>query len=78
MCKKYYDHLVSYGASVENLKQTVCKILSKTIGKKQQDNLSETQRTALQQLKNNKQMKIYPFDIGIGFALLSDIDSIKN
>ena len=36
--------------SAQNLQQTVNKILSKTIGKKQQENLSKTQRTALKQL----------------------------
>ena len=63
--------------SAENLGQTVSKILSKTIGKKQQNNLSKAQRTALKQLKNGEQMKVYPFDKGRGFALLNDIDSIS-
>ena len=57
--------------SAENLRQIVSKILSMTIGKKQQDNLSKAQRTALKQLKNDEQMKVYPFDKGIGFALLN-------
>ena len=65
------------GKSMGNLQQTVSKILSKTIGKKQQDNLSKVQRAALKQLKNDRQMKLYPFDKGIGFALLNDIDSIS-
>ena len=63
--------------SAENLRQTVSKILSKTIGKKQQDNLSKAQRTALKQLKNNELIKVYPFHKGIGFAVLSGIDSIS-
>ena len=63
--------------SAENLRQTVNKILSKTIGKKQQDNLSKTQRTALKQLENDQQMKAYPFDKGIGLALLNDINDIS-
>ena len=63
--------------SAENLRQIVSKILSMTIGKKQQDNLSKAQRIALKQLKNDEQMKVYPFDKGIGFALLNDIDSIS-
>ena len=63
--------------SSENLRQTVNKTLSKTIGKKQQDNLSKTQRTALKQLKNDQQMKVYPFDKGTAFALLNDIDDIS-
>ena len=54
--------------SAENLRQTVSIILSKTIGMKQQDNLSKVQRAALKQLKNDKQMKVYPFDKGIGLA----------
>ena len=62
-------------ASAENLPQIVSKILSMTIGKKQQDNLSKAQRKALKQLKNDKQVKVYPFDKDIGFALLNDIDS---
>ena len=33
--------------SIKNLRQTVSKILSKTIKKKQQENLSKTQRTPL-------------------------------
>ena len=63
--------------SAENLQKTVSKILSKTIGKKQQDNFSKAQKTALKQLKNDEQMKAYSFDKGIGFALLNDIDSIS-
>ena len=42
--------------SAENLLQTVNKILCKTIGKKQQGNLSKTQRTVLKILEN-----VYPF-----------------
>ena len=63
--------------SAENLRQTVSKILSKTISKKQQDNLSKTQKTALKQLKNDEQIKVYPFDKGIGFALLNDMGDIS-
>ena len=48
--------------SAENLRQTASKILSKTIGKKQQCNMSKTQRAALKQLKNDEQMKVYPFE----------------
>ena len=62
--------------SAENLRQTVNKILSTTISKKQ-NNLSKTKRTALKQLKNDQHMKVYPFDDGIGFALLNDIDNIS-
>ena len=47
------------------------------IGKKQQDNLSKAQRTALKQLKNNEEMKVYPFDKGIQFVLLNDMDDIS-
>ena len=63
--------------SAENLPQTVSKILSNTIGKKQQDNLCKAQRTALKHLKNDQQMNVYPFDKGTGFALLNDIYSIS-
>ena len=57
--------------SAENLRQTVSKILSKTTDKKQQDNLSKTQRTTLMQLNNNEQIKAHPFGKGIGFVLLT-------
>ena len=63
--------------SVENLRQTVTNILSKTIGKKQQDSLSKTQRTALKKSKKDEQTKVYPFDKGIGFTLLNDLDDIS-
>ena len=63
--------------SAENLQQTVSKILSETIVKKQQDNFSKAKRAALKQLKNSEQMKVYRFDKGIGFALLNDINSIS-
>ena len=63
--------------SAENLRHTVSKILPLTIGKKQQDNLSLTQRAALKQLKNDEQMEVYPFHKGTGFALLNDIDDIS-
>ena len=63
--------------SAEKLWQTVNRILCKMIGTKQQDNLSQTQKTAVKQLKNDQQMKVYPFDKGIGFALLNDIDDIS-
>ena len=39
--------------------------------------MSKTQRTALKQLKNDQQMKVYPFDKGTGFALLNDVDDIS-
>ena len=63
--------------SAENLRQTVNKILCKTIGKKQQDNLRKTERTALNKLKNEQQMKVYQCDKGTGFALLNNIDDIS-
>ena len=39
--------------------------------------MSKTQRTALKQLKYMEQIKVYPFDKGIGFALQNDIDNIS-
>ena len=41
-------------------------------------NTSRQTITALKELKNDKQMKVYPFDKGIGFTLLNDIDSWEN
>ena len=39
--------------------------------------MSKLQRAALKQLKNDEEMKVYPFDKGIGYALLNDVDSIS-
>ena len=39
--------------------------------------MSKTQRTALKQLKNDEQIKVYPLDKSIGFALLNDMDKIE-
>ena len=39
--------------------------------------MSKTQRKALKQLKNDKQMKVYPLDKGIGYSLLDDIDDVS-
>ena len=47
--------------SVENLQQTLSKILLKMVVKKQQDNFSKSQRTAFKQLKNDEHIKKYPF-----------------
>ena len=63
--------------SAGKLWQTVSKTLFKTIGKKKQENLSKTQRTAMKHLRNDEQIKVYLFDKGIGFALLNDIDPIS-
>ena len=63
--------------STENLQQTFSRILSKTIGKKQQDNLSLIETVAVKQIKDNKQMKVYPFPKGMRLALLNDMDGIS-
>ena len=63
--------------SAENLQQTFSRILSKTIGKKQQDKLSLTEKAAVKQIKDNEQMKVYPFPKGMKFALLNDMDGIS-
>ena len=39
--------------------------------------MSKVQRAAMKQLKTDKHIKVYPFDKGIGFALLNDMDSIS-
>ena len=44
--------------SAENLRQTVNKILSKKIGKKQDDNFSKTQGATFKQLKNDQLMNL--------------------
>ena len=65
-------------ADAECLRQNVSHILNKNIHLKIKDNLSKEQRKALNQLKNNNSdTKIYPFDKGTGFVVLSENDAIK-
>ena len=63
--------------SAEYLRQTVSKTLSKTIAKKQEENLNKTQRAALNQSENNKQIRVYSFDKAVEFTIMNNIDDIS-
>ena len=65
-------------ADDESLRQNVCHILNKNRNMKIKDNLSKEQRKALKetrQISNNT--KVYPFDKGSRFVVLSKGDAIK-
>ena len=55
-----------------------CHILNKNRNMKIKDNISKEQRNALKEIRKiNNNTKVYPFDKGSGFALLSAGDAIK-
>ena len=65
-------------ADAQSLRQNVCHILKKNRNMKIKDNLSKEQRKALKetrQISNNT--KVYPFDKGSKFVVLSKGDAIK-
>ena len=65
-------------ADAESFRQNVCHILNKNRNIKSKDNLSKEQRKALKEIRQiNNNTKIYPFDKGSGFVVLSEGDAIK-
>ena len=65
-------------ADAESFRQNVCHILNKNRNIKSKDNLSKEQRKALKEIRQiNNNTKIYPFDKGSGFVVLSQGDAIK-
>ena len=62
-------------ADAESLRQNVCHILNKNRNK---DNLSKEQQKALKEIRQiNNNTKVYPFDKGSWFAVLSEGDAIE-
>ena len=61
----------------ERLRHEVSNILLKHVNKKLPSNLPREQRDALNELKNNDDMKIVPFDKGTGFAIMSKEDMLS-
>ena len=65
-------------ADVKSLRQSVGHFLNKNRNMKMKDNLSKEQRKALKQIRQiNNNTKVYPFDKGSGFVVLSEGDAIK-
>ena len=61
----------------EILRQQVSNTLSKFIHAKLPSNLSKPQRSALNDLRKDNDIKVYPFDKGSGFALLKSREALK-
>ena len=65
-------------ADAESLRQNVCHILNKNRNMKIKDNLSKEQWKALKEIRQiNNNTKVYPFDKGSGFVVLSEGDAIN-
>ena len=65
-------------ADAESLCQNVCHILNKNRNMKIKGNLSKEQGKALKEMRQiNNNTKVYPFDKGSRFAVLSEGDTIK-
>ena len=65
-------------ADAESLRQNVCHILNKNRNMKIKGNLSKEQGKALKEMRQiNNNTKVYPFDKGSRFAVLSEGDTIK-
>ena len=66
-----------YFEKTERLRQGVSKILSKYTNKKHRNNLTIGQRNAIREIKNDANLKVYPFDKGSGFVIMKEEDAIK-
>ena len=61
----------------EDLRHQVSNTLSKFINVRMPSNLTKLQRQALKELREDKEMVVYPFDKGAGFALLTKADALS-
>ena len=66
-----------YFEKTKRLRQGVSKILSKYTNKKHRNNLTIGQRNAIREIKNDANLKVYPFDKGSGFVIMKEEDAIK-
>ena len=65
-------------ADAESLHQNVCHIFNKNRNMKIQEKLSKDQRKVLREIQQiNNNTKVYPFDKGSGFVVLSEGHAIK-
>jgi len=72
---------VGHCVESESLRHNVSNILLKQVKKRLPSNLSREQHTALRELKDNNDIKIVPFDKGVGFAVLTKegmLDKMKD
>ena len=65
-----------YFKKTERLWQGVSKI-SQDVNKKHRNNLTIGQRNAIREIKNDTNLKVYPFDKGSGFVIMKEEDAIK-
>ena len=63
--------------NVELLRQKISNVISKNINFKMQSNLTFEQRTALKELSQSTESKVYSYDKGTGFAILNSKDVIR-
>ncbi|XP_065642537.1 uncharacterized protein LOC136074160 [Hydra vulgaris] len=59
----------------ESLKRNCSKILTNSFKLRLKDNLTKQQRISIRKLKMTKDIRIYSFDKGTGFALLYEINA---
>ena len=69
--------MMGYFEKAERLRQGVSKILSKDVNKKHRNSLTIGQRNAIREIKNDTNLKVYPFDKGSGFVIMKEEDAIK-
>ena len=74
--EKKLDTVGNYVES-ERLRHKVSNLLLGQVNKRLPTNLSRNQQTALRELKDNDDIKVVPFDKGIGFAVLTKTDMVK-
>ena len=65
------------GHKSESLRHDVSKVLSRHVQRKIPSNLTKQQREAVKELKCNDEIKVYPFDKGSGFMLLTREDALR-
>ena len=59
----------------QDLRKNVLRILK--MNKSKKDNLTREQRTAMKEIKEDKEISIYPFDKGIGFVRIKNEEAIE-
>ena len=57
--------------------QDISKIPLKNVNKKHRNNLIIEQRNAIREIKNDINLKVYPFDKGSRFVIMKEEDTIK-
>ena len=63
--------------NAELLRQKISNVISKNINFKTRSNLTFEQRTALKELSQSTENKVYSYDKGTGFVLLNNKDATR-